>query len=136
MNARSKLIGQLDKLLSMIVRNRDAVNGTNTCYTCGQVLPINQLQCGHFHSRRYFGTRWDLDNVRVQCYECNVIQQGNLQVFETKLKNEIGMERLNQLARKAKSLSKFSTLELHQLLIDLTEIAIKEKIRLNNNYNM
>jgi hypothetical protein len=136
MNARSKLIGKLDRLFSIIVRNKDAVNGTNICYTCGQVLPIKELQCGHFISRRYFATRWDFDNVRVQCYECNVVKQGNLKVFEQKLRNEIGNERLNQLARKAKSLSKFSTLELHQLLIDLTEIAIKEKIRLNNNYNM
>jgi hypothetical protein len=128
MNARNKLIGKLDRLFSIIVRNRNSSDGLNTCYTCGQVFPIKELQCGHFISRRYFATRWNFDNARPQCNSCNVMKQGNLQVFEQKLRNEIGDDKVNSLIRDAKQITKFSTFELYRLLLVLTQIVVTEKI--------
>jgi hypothetical protein len=128
MNARSKLIGKLDRLFSIIVRNRNSLDGLNTCYTCGQVLPIKELQCGHFLSRRYFGTRWNFDNARPQCNSCNVMKQGNLEIFEQELRNEIGDEKYNSLVKDAKKITKFSIFELYRLLLHFTKIVIEERI--------
>jgi len=130
MNARSKIIRKLDQLFSIIVRYQNSFDGQNTCYTCGKILPIKELQCGHYLSRRYFGTRWNFDNARPQCYSCNVIKQGNLTIFEQKLRNEIGDEKFNSLVKEAKRIAKLSTFEIYRLLLEYSRIAIQinEKI--------
>ena len=128
MENRSKIIRKLDKLFSIIVRTRNSFDELNACYTCGQILPIKELQCGHFLSRRHFATRWNFDNARPQCNSCNVMKQGNLKVFEQKLRNELGDDKFNSLVKDAKKITKFSTSEFYRLLLVFTQIVINEKI--------
>ena len=65
---RRKLIKRLDTLVSQYVRYKDSDRyGKVSCYTCGARYHWKDVDCGHFISRKYQGTRWDLQNLRVQC---------------------------------------------------------------------
>ena len=65
--ANKKLIQQLDKEFSIFIRRRYAINDIATCVTCGKKDHWKKLQAGHFMSRKHLSTRWDEDNVQVQC---------------------------------------------------------------------
>ncbi len=86
----SKLKKRLDTLVSLYVRQINAKNGKVKCYTCGRVMDWKESQCGHFISRSYLATRWNLNNLRVQCVGCNVFGGGKPLDFEERLIEEIG----------------------------------------------
>lgn len=69
-------------------------NGYARCYTCGKVLPLSQLQNGHFIKRQYYSHRWDIRNCRPQCAGCNNKDWGNGEqaVFYSNLAKEYGNE--------------------------------------------
>lgn len=62
------------------------------------------------------GTRWDLDNMRMQCWECNRPKDGNVDEFRKRLVLEIGEDRVAQVERKAREDTKFSAGELQDLI--------------------
>lgn len=112
---RRKLIMELDKYCSWIVRLKASNEfGMINCYTCGKKIPINQAHCCHFISRRFGGTRFDFDNLRAGCENCNVVLRGNLEVYKKKLTKELGEEAIERLEQK-KNL-KIPTPELETLL--------------------
>lgn len=104
----SQLKKELDKLVSTYVRS----NGNGSCYTCGLKRPKMELQCGHFISRQYNATRYDLDNLRPQCVNCNVWRRGNIAFFSANLLEELGKDRFDFLIKKGRSLKQFTTREL------------------------
>ena len=61
--SRKGLVKKLDKLVSQIVILRD-----KKCVVCNST---NRLGCGHLFTRRYYSTRWDLQNCHAQCWKCN-----------------------------------------------------------------
>lgn len=97
MKVRKSLIKQADTVFSLYVRNRGATYGYNHCYTCGVYLPIEELQAGHFISRRYVKVRWHPVNVWPSCNRCNVELSGNLVVYEEKLRNMFGDDAIDGL---------------------------------------
>lgn len=103
--SRSKLVKLADKLTSLFVRAkyRDS-DGLVSCYTCTYRGAI--IHCGHYISRTYKYTRWDLDNLRPQCFMCNVIKKGCAHLFRENLVNEIGEERVKAIEAKAKLIFK------------------------------
>lgn len=123
---RKQLIMELDKYCSLIVRIKASNKyGVANCYICGKRLPYKQMHNGHFKSRQFLGTRFDWDNMRCCCPECNVVLHGNIPKYKIKLVNEIGEERVNNLEKK-KSL-KPTTPELEELLKEM-KIKYKELI--------
>lgn len=71
---------------SKYIRLRDCIattGGTSegVCYTCGKTFPIESLQAGHMVSGRTNSVLFDEDNVRIQCYSCNVARSGMQGVF-------------------------------------------------------
>lgn len=50
-------------------------------------MPIEELQAGHFISRRYINVRWHPINVWPQCNHCNVVLHGNIKVYGKKLED-------------------------------------------------
>ncbi len=72
-----------------IVRKRNGNDdGTFTCYTCGAHLDTpSKAQTGHFipSSICSAAMRYDLDNLRVQCYRCNINLSGNWIEYEKRL---------------------------------------------------
>lgn len=89
---------KLWKITSKIVRLQ-----SEKCYTCGKYIPDFASRCaGHFWSRGGHGeTRFDLDNLRVQCFGCNSFKSGNLAEYGTRLLAEIGADRYEELSRRA-----------------------------------
>lgn len=112
---RKDLVYRLDLVVSRYVRQYYAdKNGICTCYTCGKRIPWKGADCSHFISRRFNGTRFDLDNLRVCCQYCNRILHGNLEKYREHLLRDIGEERVNALERK--KTQKIPTPELEELL--------------------
>lgn len=65
----------------------------NTCYTCGRTgLEGSNWQTGHFISSSICSValRYDLDNLRPQCYSCNINKSGNWIAFEEHLIQDKG----------------------------------------------
>lgn len=90
---RRKVIKELDTVFSQYIRLHQLNQlGYNVCYTCGRRLGYSNAQACHFINRRYLGTRWDEDNVKVGCNHCNVTLNGNLNQFAARLRAEVCSE--------------------------------------------
>ena len=104
---RSKVVKKLDVVFSQYIRLSNAdKNGICTCVTCGKKYHWKQIQAGHFMSRKHYSTRWIEDNVKPQCYGCNVMQQGQQYRFSKYLGNNLS----EQLYSKSKEVVKFTIL--------------------------
>lgn len=69
---RQRLIRQIDRTFSLFVRWSAADGeGMARCFTCKRRAYWSTLECGHFQSRQFLHGRWMLDNVAVQCRQCN-----------------------------------------------------------------
>ena len=113
-NRRSDAIRRLDTICSKVVRITGSTNGRNSCYTCGRYLPWKDLDCGHFISRRFISTRFDLNNMRPQCRHCNRDLHGNLDVYRQKLTLELGEDRIAELHRK--TYNKLDTFSIESMI--------------------
>ena len=75
-------------------------DGTWSCYTCGKNLdsPI-KCQTGHFIPKASGGAllKYNLDNLRPQCFRCNIDLSGNGAVFYDKLRQDKGQEYIDNL---------------------------------------
>lgn len=101
---RQKAIEKADKYCSQYVRITNADKDWYcTCYTCLKKKHRKEIQCGHNISRKYIIVRYDLDNLRPQCYWCNAKHLGNWMVMEFKahLLDEIWEDRVRAVEEKA-----------------------------------
>jgi hypothetical protein len=109
---RSTLVKNLDIVFSQYIRRKDAVNEIATCVTCGKKDHYKKLQCGHFMSRRHYSTRWEINNVGIQCYGCNITNQGQQFLFAKYL----GLEVAEQMVAKSKQVVKFTDSDLQDMI--------------------
>lgn len=75
-------------------------NGTWNCFTCGRLIDEPyKAQTGHFLASSVCGAylRYDLRNLRIQDYFCNINVGGNSAVFYQKLVEENGQEYVDKL---------------------------------------
>lgn len=97
---KKKLWEECKRIIRQRYGNKD---GTFTCYTCGAHLDTpSKAQTGHFipSSVCSAAMRYDLDNLRVQCYRCNINLSGNWIEYEARLLREgIDVEALKQRNR-------------------------------------
>ena len=122
-NDRKELVKELDKITSLIVRKKYAdKNGLVYCYTSGVRQHWKQMDCGHYIKRRYLNTRWDFDNLRPQSKYDNQTLDGNMEVYDKKIRQELGNEKVEALWQKARSNNKISTIELKEMLKNYKEI--------------
>jgi len=118
-NGRDKvdLAKRLDMVFSAFVRLRDAMYGGNTvCISCGRVLPFEQMQAGHYYSRRCMSTRWDERNVNAECAICNCHDSNHLKGYTDNLLAKIGDERFEQLNVLHNQERKWSDAELKDMI--------------------
>lgn len=98
----SRLTKECDTLYSLYVRKSDMNDdGMVPCFTCDNWFHWKKIHCGHYISRTFKYTRWDLDNLRPQCYACNVIKKGMSHIFRAKLVKEIGTKRVEELEERS-----------------------------------
>jgi hypothetical protein len=75
----------------------------DTCYTCyAQGLVGKNWQTGHFIPSSVCSVelRYDLENLRPQCFRCNINLSGNWVEFERHLKNEKGPDAPEELKKR------------------------------------
>lgn len=116
---RSKLIKKLDIVFSKYIRLSNAdKNGYCTCVTCGKksYWEKDQIDAGHFMSRRYMSVRYDKRNVHPQCRYCNRMLAGNIYKYSLFL----GTKLSNELYLQSKEVKKFSSDELEEMISDYT----------------
>ena len=92
----SKLKKQLWQLCREITIKRDG----SDCYTCpSKALEGSNRQLGHFISSSICSTelRYDLNNLRIQCYSCNINKSGNWLAYENRLLQEHGENFVKEL---------------------------------------
>lgn len=112
----STLRDKLDATFSRYIRLRDAMpSGTFRCISCGQIKPIDQADCGHFHSRIHMSTRFDEDNCNAECRYCNRFSADHLIGYRANLIKKIGEQRFALLEVKANTTKKWTPFELEQL---------------------
>ena len=110
--SRKSLIKKLDTVFSRWIRLRNAKNDIAECVTCGKRDNYKKLQAGHFISRKNYSTRWDPQNVQVQCLACNVYRYGEQYKFGKWLDNKFGIGTTDELYNKGQKITKFSDDEI------------------------
>lgn len=118
---RKSLVIKLDTVFSQYIRRKNAVNEISECITCSKKDHYKKLQCGHFMSRRHYSTRWDENNVGVQCYGCNITNQGMQYAFSkylTKIDNNLP----DKLMIKSKQIVKFTDNDLIDMINKYTSL--------------
>ncbi len=90
--------GELDDLISYYVRVSAAdYRGYLRCYTCPVIVRWQDADAGHWIPRGNLATRYDLNNLRVQCRTCNRQHGGCPEIFEEELRDEIGDEIVDEM---------------------------------------
>jgi hypothetical protein len=115
--SRKTLVKNLDTIFSTYIRRKDAIDDIATCVTCGKKDHYKKLQCGHFMSRSNYSTRWDENNVGVQCYGCNISRSGEQYKFSQYLGDMLS----NEMFVKSKQTVKFADEDLINLIKYYTE---------------
>lgn len=116
--SKPKLIKELDVWFSRYIRLKYSDNrGYCRCISCGKVYFWKEIQNGHYMSRRYMSTRFSEDNCRPQGVECNIFNQGAIQMYRRALIKEIGEQRVDLIEVRARQENKnWSLFELKQLI--------------------
>ena len=115
--SRKTIITKLDNIFSQYIRLRYSKNEISKCVTCGKQDHWKKLQAGHFVSRKHYATRWDEDNVQVQCSGCNVFRYGEQYLFSKYL----GVDLSEELLIKSRKIQKFTDNELLEMIDLYTE---------------
>ncbi len=73
--------------------------GKCTCYTCGIIKDIKEVDNGHYMKRAHKSTRYHEDNCRPQCKTCNgnTLHNGKQVEFRINLVNEIGLDMVESI---------------------------------------
>ena len=116
-----KLKEKLWELCKQITRKRyQNSNGTWNCYTCDRLIDEpSKAQTGHFIPSGTCGAflRFDLRNLRIQDYYCNINLGGNGTEYYRRMVEEVGQEAVDQLFRDKNKIVKAGK-HFYQTLID------------------
>ena len=87
---------KIDKVFHEYIRRRDADNNTGycDCISCGKTIHFFESDAGHFISRKYLITRYDIRNVHAQCRKCNRFDYGRQFEYSIALGQELSQELL------------------------------------------
>src|SRR5215213_4059035 len=107
--SRGWLIGELDRLTSLIARRRDG-----RCVTCGGA---QGLQCSHFYSRRHLSIRFDLRNCNAMCSACNRRHNRNRRPYERYMRKKYGAAAVAELDWLRAGLEKVTDEEVREMLL-------------------
>lgn len=96
-----KLQDELWQECRRITLMRYEKNGKHYCFTCDKEIDGSNRQLGHFIANSVGGAllRYNLDNLRLQCYYDNINLGGNGAVFYKRLLEEKGQEHIDELFR-------------------------------------
>jgi 5-methylcytosine-specific restriction endonuclease McrA len=120
-------VTSLKKKLWTLCRELTRKTHGNTCYTCGRTgLEGGNWQTGHFISSSICSVelRYDLQNLRPQCYNCNINKSGNWIAYEERLTREFGQKHVDDLKQRNRN----TTGKQYDILWYQAKIAEYEKL--------
>lgn len=127
-----QLRDKLDRVMSLYIRLRDVgKNGYFRCPTCGRYLPFSKGDCSHLWGRMHMNTRFDPDNMVMECSYCNRMDSSHLLNLSKYFEKRLGVQRYELLCLKHNKTKKWSNWELEQLI----EYYSKETERLKKDKN-
>jgi hypothetical protein len=96
-----KVKAALVAAFSRFIRLRDTdENGEGKCFTCGQWVRFDEAQAGHFVRCAKEATRFDEQNVHLQCVECNTAWAGQIEAYRAALDERYGAGTADRLIEK------------------------------------
>ena len=117
MKTISKLKKDLDKVFSLYIRLRYASkDGIVKCFTCDKTAHYKKMHAGHFMSRKHHATRWNEDNVQVQCVKCNLFGQGEQYAFGKLLDIRIAEGKAEELQELSRTTVKYMRFEYEDMI--------------------
>jgi len=115
--SNSTLIKALDHEFSKFVRIRDGIGQQYAeCFTCKVTYHTDALSCGHFVRRRNTGLRWHPKNGHLQCDNCNIVLDGNEEIYHLRIDLKYGPGTAEMLRKVGRETKKWTTPELQELL--------------------
>ena len=96
----STIQNRLWELCKQITRKKYVKDGKWNCFTCGRIIDEPaKAQTGHFIPKAACGAylKYDLRNLRIQDYWCNINLGGNGAEFYKAMVRENGQEFVDQL---------------------------------------
>jgi hypothetical protein len=99
------LMSSADTYFSRYIRLKHSENGKCTCYTCGDIKDIKEVDNGHYMKREHKATRYHENNCRPQCKKCNgdTKHNGKQIEFREYLCNEIGENNVVKIEKLSKT---------------------------------
>ena len=98
----SELEDKLDEAVSEYVRRMaSGPGGLTRCVTCLEPSHWKEMDCGHYVSRVFRATRWNLKNLGVQCPRCNRFLGGVQHVMRAHLVKMYGDEEVRKVELEA-----------------------------------
>ena len=93
---------QAKEWFSRLVRLKGCLETTGSpeygvCFTCGDIKPFSDLQCGHFISGRGNSLFFEENNSFSQCILCNTYKGGNLKIYREKMIKKFGIKEVERL---------------------------------------
>lgn len=119
--SKPNLVKKLDRIFSLYIRLRDVMpNGYVRCISCGKIKSFEDVDCGHFHSRRHMATRFNEDNCHAECKFDNRFSADHLIGYQRNLIQKIGQQRFDLLNVNAHSTCHFTNSELEDMIVHYT----------------
>jgi len=114
-------VKKLDKVFSIYIRTRDCLYTTGTlteggCITCRRRVNIKNADAGHFRGRQHFATRWNEQNVNLQCKACNNWGQGMAYEYGQAIAKKFGDLVPDLLVAESKKNRKYYAFELEAMV--------------------
>ena len=114
--SRKGLVKKLDKVFSIYIRKRNAVDGYVKCVTCGTRKHWKEEDAGHFVSRRHYATRWNPKNVHVQCKSWNGFHGGQNYLMGNYINKTYGDNTADNLITMSRQIKKYTNQDLLDLI--------------------
>lgn len=107
----------MDRVFSIFIRLQYADHaGFVSCYTCEKRIPWKQADCGHFIRRQHSAMRFDENNCRPQCWECNRENDGMEEAFDENLRDDLGDEVVEELLERGQREKQYDENEYRELI--------------------
>ena len=103
-----------DKVFSRWIRLKVAdYRGYVTCVTCGVTRHYqDNMNAGHYADRTHMNTRFDEQNVHVQCVRCNKWLSGNMASYAAFIAETYGYEMIAELDQRSRTIKQWKLPEL------------------------
>ena len=103
--------------MSLYIRLRDVnKDGYFRCPTCGRYLPFAKGDCSHLWGRAHMSTRFDPDNMVMECAYDNRMNSSHLLELSRFFEKKLGTQRYELLRVKHNQTKKWSNWELERLI--------------------